>query len=122
MAEVYFYFFLTVEGYEHDAYALVSLFSPPDPELMEWSYSTFWSCLPSGDNNLVVVNVKTIQSVVSMIPHDLAIDIISDPVLQERVRGRWFMVPELGADAGAMAGVQDDDRDAEDEDDEDEES
>ncbi|KAI0083673.1 hypothetical protein BDY19DRAFT_859449, partial [Irpex rosettiformis] len=109
MAEVYFYFFLDLEEdvarHEREAYALISIIGPPDPELLELSYYTFWSCLPTGDDGLAIINVKAIQATVAIIPHE--IDIIDDLQLRERVRGRWFMVPELGADVGALAGVRD---------------
>lgn len=123
MAEVYFYFFLNmveeVPDDAREAYALVSIIGPPDAELLTLSYNTFWSCLPTGDDGLAVVNVKAIQSTVAIIPHE--VDIIEDPELRERVRGRWYMVPELGADAGALAGeAEEDDADDDDDDDDDE--
>ncbi len=88
---------------------------PPDPELLELSYRTFWSCVPTGDDGLVIINVKAIQATVAVIPHE--VDIIDDPELRERVRGRWFMVPELGADAAVLAGVEDGDDEDDDGDD-----
>ncbi len=103
---------------EREAYALVSIVGPPDPELLELSYRTFWSCIPTGDEGLVIINVKAIQATVAVIPHE--VDIIDDPELRERIRGRWFMVPELGADAAVLAGVGDGHGDDEDDADDDE--
>jgi hypothetical protein len=62
-AEVCFYFRIHRRNV-----ALVSLFSMPDEHLRTSSYDTLWVCKYSGDNNLIVVDAKSICSVVSMPP------------------------------------------------------
>ncbi|KAJ8580934.1 hypothetical protein M405DRAFT_887586 [Rhizopogon salebrosus TDB-379] len=49
--------------------AMVSVYSHPDPELLQRSTQTVWSCKHEGDQALQLVGVKSIQSVVAMIPH-----------------------------------------------------
>ena len=121
IAEVYFYFFLDLEieptRDEREAFALVSIVGPPDAELLELSSKTYWSCALTGDNGLAIINVKAIHSTVAIIPQD--VDLIEDPELRERLRGRWYMVPELGADTGVSAiDVEGEDEDHDDEADE----
>ena len=124
MAEVYFYFYLDTEddnisnhpsedeglpNNKQEAFALVSIIGRPDPELLEWSSYTFWSCTLTGDEGLAIIDVKDIEATVAIIPHET--DIIDDPGLRARVRGRWYMAPELGANAGTLAGAGDVDED-----------
>ncbi|KJA13937.1 hypothetical protein HYPSUDRAFT_1074591 [Hypholoma sublateritium FD-334 SS-4] len=52
--------------------AVVSVYSSPLPGLLNQSHGTFISCKYSGDNNLMVINVKCIKAVVAMIPHSPA--------------------------------------------------
>lgn len=49
--------------------AIVSVYSRPDPELLQRSTQTVWSCKHEADQALQLVSVKSIQSVVAMIPH-----------------------------------------------------
>ncbi|KAH9953257.1 hypothetical protein BC827DRAFT_1146563, partial [Russula dissimulans] len=64
---------LFLRGLECDgediALGLVSLFSKPDPTLLQCSVRTLWSCEYQGDSALVFIDVKSIQAVISMIPH-----------------------------------------------------
>jgi hypothetical protein len=48
--------------------ALVSLFSPPDPDILELSHRAAYICRHGGIGALTVVDVKTITAVVSMVP------------------------------------------------------
>jgi hypothetical protein len=48
---------------------MVSLYSPPDPDLLNKSYGTLRSCLPGGNESLRVIDVKHIHAVIAMIPH-----------------------------------------------------
>jgi len=49
--------------------AMISVYSRPDPELLQRSTQTVWSCKHEGEQALKLVDVKSIQSVVAMIPH-----------------------------------------------------
>lgn len=100
IAEVIFYIALSQE--EGDiGLALVSLFSKPDPALLRVSVNTLWSCEYLGDTALEFVNVKTVKSVVSMIPHS--------PTIQGAVSSeRFFLVEKPGLDVALVAGIEDD--------------
>jgi hypothetical protein len=99
IAEVFFYIALSRE--EGDiGLALVSIFSKPDPALLKISVNTLWSCEYLGDEALEFINVKTIKSVVSMIPHT--------PNIQGSVSGeRFFLVEKPGLDVALVAGMED---------------
>ena len=71
--EVRFYFIKTYEG-EPETYALVSLYSPPNKFLLKRSHGTLIVCRYQDEAVLVVVNVKSILSVVAMVPFQYAVD------------------------------------------------
>ena len=48
--------------------ALVSLYSTPDPDLLEISSDTLLVCKYHGDASLVLVEAQSIKSVVAMVP------------------------------------------------------
>ena len=81
--------------------ALVSLYSKPDESLLSLSAGTLWSCEYQGDAALKFINVKTIQSVVAMIPHRPEIQGVP---LSER----FFLVEKPGLDVAMMVGVEED--------------
>ena len=97
LAEVHFFIHLTHEG--HDlALALVSLYSTPHPKLLEVSHNTLWSCEYQGNASLKFINVKSIQSVVAMIPHK--------PVIEGQEAGeRFFLVEKPGFDVAVIGGM-----------------
>ena len=66
-AEVLF-FFIQIIDHSRKKLALVSLFGLPDEQLQVSSSNTLWVCRYSGEDNLVVVDAKSIQSVVMMAP------------------------------------------------------
>jgi hypothetical protein len=78
---------------------LVLLFSKPDPTLLQRSVRTLWSCEYQGDSALVFIDVKSIQVVVSMIPHTPS---ISGNVPTER----FFLVEKPGLDVIIIAGME----------------
>ncbi|KAJ7669957.1 hypothetical protein DFH06DRAFT_1372493 [Mycena polygramma] len=63
IAEVEFYF-CKKDG---SVFALASLYSRPDEELLRKSYNTVWSC--KAPTELTVIRVTSIVSVVAMVPH-----------------------------------------------------
>ncbi|KAJ7614720.1 hypothetical protein DFH06DRAFT_1368080 [Mycena polygramma] len=63
IAEVEFYF-CKKDG---SVFALASLYSRPDEELLRKSYNTVWSC--TAPTELTVIRVTSIVSVVAMVPH-----------------------------------------------------
>jgi hypothetical protein len=78
---------------------LVSLYSRPCPTLLKLSVNTLWSCEYQGDSVLRFVNVKSIQSVVAMIPHA--------PLVDGRPASKcFFLVEKPGFDVAVMAGME----------------
>ncbi|KAK7444779.1 hypothetical protein VKT23_015096 [Stygiomarasmius scandens] len=80
-------------------YALVSLYTRPDEELLDESCRTLWACRYTGDTNLAVVDVKSILSVVSVQPLPKQLD---------RDDGLWFIVEKTGVEEIENIGFGDD--------------
>jgi hypothetical protein len=53
---------------EERAYALVSVWSEPDLAMLRESFNTVYSCVYTDQTDLRVIDVKTIASVVAMVP------------------------------------------------------
>lgn len=85
------YFFCTKDG---PALALASFYSRPDPQLLQASYSTVWSC--TGPTQFTVIKVKDIHSVVAMVPH------------MYNGSARFFLVEKPGLDMITLSGYQED--------------
>lgn len=86
--------------------AMVSLFGSPDAELLEKSYGTVRCVRYEGDLNLIVIDVKTIHSVVAMLP--LPEHLREDepaPVVDEAYTAgcSYFVVDKLGLDIVSRA-------------------
>jgi hypothetical protein len=99
-AEVKFYFMKTVGG-ERRAFALVSEYSPPNEYLLRASNNTLVVCRYNGEANLLVIDVKSILSVVAMVPFPFLLDDRED---------NYFMIEKVGLDV-VEADIQDDDAD-----------
>jgi hypothetical protein len=74
--------------------ALLSLYSPPDHTLLHVSAYTLWSSTFQQDADLRIVPVKTITSVVVMVPHYPFPDSV----------GRFFVTEKIGFDVAHMGG------------------
>ena len=98
IVEVRFFLYIPREEGEISL-ALVSLFSNPDPTLLSLSFNTLWSCQYQGNMALQFINTKTIQAVVSMVPHM--------PMIQgQPAEGRFFLVEKPGLDVAMIAGAE----------------
>jgi hypothetical protein len=79
--------------------ALVSLFSPPDQELLEVSNHAAYICHHRGADGLTVVEVKAITAVVSMVP-DFQVTAGGDIVIPENsfslVEMSFIKLPAIG--------------------------
>jgi hypothetical protein len=67
------------------------MYTPPDPQLAERSFGTLLVCGYDGDLSLVVVDVKTIVSVISMIPFTRDDRMMENPA-------QFFVVEKPGLD------------------------
>ena len=86
--EVKFYFFKTF-GDDLRAFALVSLYSPPNEYLLQQTHATLTVCRYHGDRALIVTDVKSILSVVAMVPFPFSLDGHGD---------QYFMIEKIGLD------------------------
>jgi hypothetical protein len=88
--EVLFYFQASVGG-TTQTLALVSIYSPPDLNLLRLSSQTLWACRHQGTVSLRVIDFKTIISVVAMVPLPHIPDL-------------FFVVEKMGLDVADLAG------------------
>jgi hypothetical protein len=95
---VYFYIHLLHDGNELGL-ALVSIYSKPDADLLRVSHDTLWSCEYCGDLALKFIDVKSIKSVIAMVPH---LPVIGG----QEARDRFFLVEKPGFDVALIAGTE----------------
>ena len=93
--EVQFFFQATIRDVTQTL-ALVSNYSPPDLALFRQSHETLWTCHYQGAADLRVINVKTIHSVVAMVPF---------PFNQEK----FFVGEKIGLDVATLGGIEEED-------------
>ncbi|EIN06311.1 hypothetical protein PUNSTDRAFT_73339 [Punctularia strigosozonata HHB-11173 SS5] len=62
------YYIMMKSGGETIGLAMISLLSPPDAELLTRSHGTLYACTHGGQDSLIVTCVKSIRSVVAVIP------------------------------------------------------
>jgi hypothetical protein len=92
------YYFLKIFGDEQQAFALVSLFSPPNEHILKSTQTTLPVCRYYGESALMVINVKSILSVVAMIPFPFLIDGHGE---------QYFMVEQIGLDVIEVDSLED---------------
>ena len=78
---------------------LISLYSDPHNNLLRLLHNTLWSCKYVGDLALRFIDIRTIKSVVAMIPHSPAIG-------GQEARERFFMVEKPGFNVALIAGTE----------------
>ena len=88
-AEVHFYFLLEDADKKLVPYALISIYGPPNAEMLEDSYHTLFACPYQGDFALQIIHVSLIVSVVSMQPL---------PRLPGDAENLWFVAEKSGLD------------------------
>jgi hypothetical protein len=62
------FFFQSDHSREEHTYALVSIWSEPDMVMLQESLNTVYSCVYMDQTDLLVIDAKTISSVVAMVP------------------------------------------------------
>jgi len=87
-AEVKF-FFIEMLGDELHAFALVSLYALPNEHVLQYTNNSLVVCRYHGEGALVVIDVRSILSVVAMIPF---------PFLLDGYNNQYFMVEKIGLD------------------------
>jgi hypothetical protein len=99
------YFFRLRFGDTVYSLALVSVFSPPDQEILELSSHAAYICHHGGTEALVVVEVKAITAVVSMVP-DYQVTSDGDIIIPEN---RYSLMEVPFIKLAALCGVVEDD-------------
>ena len=94
----FFFFVLFDRVGDEFPLALVLLFSSPHANMLRVSSNTLCSCEYQGDDALEFVDVKTIQAVVSMVPHT--------PAVGPQATQHYFLVEKPGFDVALMAGIE----------------
>ena len=89
-----FYLILRIQG-ERKYLAMVSLYGRPHADLHEQSSGALYACSLGGDDGVAVIEVKTILSVVAVVPFPAHLG------WQDRV----FVVEKPGLDVAAIGGV-----------------
>lgn len=74
--------------------ALISIYGPPDADLLEQSHQTLWACEYRPDN-FRIIDISTILSVISMQPL---------PKCAGEVRDLWFLVEKSGLEDSSLTG------------------
>lgn len=102
-AKVHYFFRLK---FDSNIYTLAvgSLFSAPDPDLLEQSYSTVYSCQHQA-NSILAFHVKTVEALVAMIPYFK----ITDDFKVETPENLYFLVEKPGLDTFKLFGQPDED-------------
>jgi hypothetical protein len=96
-AEVQYYFRLQLEDNAEVTLAMVSCFSSPDKTLLDVSHNTLRSCTFLDQGGLAVIDVKYINSVIAMVPHQ--------PFDGDSVQ-RYFVVEKPGLEIACLGGVE----------------
>lgn len=76
-------------------HALVSVYGPPDADILEDSFHCLWACEYKGTDNLQVIDISQIISVVSMQPL---------PFIPGERENLWFVVEKSGLDDISLTG------------------
>jgi len=86
------------ENAPYQTYALISLYGPPDPDMLEDSCHTLHACTYNGLEKLIVIPITSISAVISMQPL---------PQLPGDAENLWFVVEKTGLDDSEMTGYVD---------------
>ncbi|KAF8265598.1 hypothetical protein EI94DRAFT_1588344, partial [Lactarius quietus] len=99
IGEVQFFFRSNHSGSEH-AYALISVWSDLDMDMLRNSSNTVYSCAYRGQEDLQVIDRKAITSVVAMIPmtpcdgdHSTCFFLLNNPGLDLHILGDTMNIP-----------------------------
>jgi hypothetical protein len=97
LGKVHFFILWTHEGHKIPL-TLISLYSPPELSLLKASYNMLWLCEHQGDLALQFIDARTIQLVVSMIPHTPRIE-------AQQLGEHFFLIEKPGLDIAMIGGT-----------------
>ncbi|KAI0372483.1 hypothetical protein BV20DRAFT_939965 [Pilatotrama ljubarskyi] len=103
-AEVQYFFRYTLNGVKR-AFAMVSMFSPPDRAILTESVGALLACMYQGDASRAVIPITDIMSVIAMVPLPLSPHETALPSAEQLKENRFFVVEKLGLEVALMAGT-----------------
>jgi len=106
IAEVEYFFRLRFSDTVYSL-ALVSVFSPPDQEVLKLSSHAVYICCHGGTDAFTIVDVKAITAVVSMVP-DYQVTVNGDIIIPENT---YSLVEAPFIRLAALGGIVEDDID-----------
>ncbi|TFK82224.1 hypothetical protein K466DRAFT_578255 [Polyporus arcularius HHB13444] len=109
-AEVLYFFRLLLDGQLHTL-AVVSVFSAPDPALVAHSHGALKACFYRGHAAIEAISVKSIVSVVAMIPMQATPQEAAEPGAAGKYINHYAVVEKPGLDIALIAGHVEDPRD-----------
>ena len=83
------YYFMKIFGGTSKALAIISLYSLPDEYLLHRTYDTLCVCRYQGEEDIAVINAKSILSVVATVPFPFLVGGHSD---------QFFIIEQIGLD------------------------
>jgi hypothetical protein len=92
--ETWYYFQMDICGSVHTL-AMILPFSHADKDLLTDSHLTLYVCRPLDEECLKVIDVKSIQSVVAMIPFPLKKEEESQPAIKEKFKNHVYVGEKL---------------------------
>jgi len=107
IADVEYFFQLRFDDVVHSL-VLVSMFSPPDQDILELSHHAAYICRHGGPDALTVVDVKTINAVVAMVP-DYQVTVEGNIITPQNV---FSLVESPFLKLAALRGAPGEDKDA----------
>lgn len=93
--EVQYFFRADLDEQIHGL-ALISMYGPPDPELLDQSSGALWVAQYQGNENLKVINIKSILTCIAMVP-------FMDPP-----DNRFFVCEKMGLEVAYLGGAEED--------------
>lgn len=109
IGEVQYFFRLRALGETKPfALAMLSVYSPPDQELLNISHGALKACTYFGQENLIVVEAKSIISVVGMIPFPLLGEGGISAETCTRTQGKFFLYEKITLDTGSSSEDEED--------------
>jgi hypothetical protein len=86
---------------------MVSLYGPPDAQLLQDSYGTYWTALRLGDAALAIVPISNILANVMIAPNEQLKNVRAEAAHEDW----WFLVEKPGMKVSELIGRAEEDND-----------
>ncbi|KAH9846588.1 hypothetical protein C2E23DRAFT_948968 [Lenzites betulinus] len=85
--------------------AMLSVFSPPDADLLNTTFGVLCACLYQGDASRVVVDAKEVSAAVAMVPLPMTPAERDSPNAEAQFADRYFLVEKPGLEVAHLGGI-----------------